>query len=183
MLTRDGVTEFAAGVLGCQSKRLLHCVHILLVFVSIECSCNLACGDLSGDSSYSIISAPGFAAGSSLLVVLLVLAFVLLLRALLAFALADSAGVLVDSADCPSLSRAMMMLRISSRTRGYVERRASCMSKLRLRSSSSMPVWTTAIFTRLDKTSPQVRSYPSDPHLEAHPANHRTSPSKSLVQQ
>ena len=53
----------------------------------------------------------------------------------------------------------MMMLRFSSRARGYVERRETCMSTWRLRSSSSMPFWTTAIFTRSDRTSVQDRSY------------------------
>ena len=57
------------------------------------------------------------------------------------------------------LSRAMVIGRISSRTRVQVERRVACMSKWRLRSSSSMPLWTPVIFTRSDRTSPHVRSY------------------------
>ena len=54
-----------------------------------------------------------------------------------------------------SVSRAMMMLLTSSHSRRCFEQRAASMSV----SSSSMPFWTTAICTRSDKISPQIRSY------------------------
>ena len=114
-------------------------------------SCSVACGDLSGDSGNRSPLHQGSSRDPSPCSCPLV-------PLPLAFALA-----LVDSADVHrrrpvSVSRAMMLL-VSSRTRRYVEKREACMSKWSLRSSSSMPFWTTAIFTRSDKTSPQVRSY------------------------
>ena len=88
-----------------------------------------------------------------------ILLLVLLLFLPLAFALALQTELTSIGAGLVSVSRAMMVLRISCRTRGYVEGRAACMSRWRLRSSSSMAFWTTAIFTRSDRTSPQVRAY------------------------
>ena len=66
----------------------------------------------------------------------------------------DVIGVAQDK-----VSRAMVMLRVSSRTRGYVVTRAACMGKCRLKSTSSRPFLTTAVFVRPESILPDVRSY------------------------